>query len=131
MGVYDPSAYSVSEINSADFNLDGRDDLFFTVNSTQDKVEIFINNGDETFTMILVDQFSNWYQILIDDMNNDNYPDIVFTDNSVTYLSINNGNLTFSTPILFTSYSTLNQTYDYGDIDSDGDKDFFYNRIKS
>lgn len=121
--------------NAGDIDRDGYLDLFFTIRKTGGKSFLYHNNGDNTFTEISSsanldvlttkgDQASAFF-----DFNKDGYPDIYSGVDKANgnHLFQNNGDLTFSDVSVASNTNSRLATMNvsYGDIDNDGDLDFY------
>lgn len=129
--------YNGGGVAAADFNLDGKIDLFFTGN--QVKNHLYINKGNFEFEDITekagVGGYADWNTgVTIADVNADGYPDIYICAvgnykglEGANELYINNGDLTFTEKAAdygldFTGFSTQAAFFDY---DKDGDLDCY------
>jgi hypothetical protein len=129
--------YNGGGVAAADFNLDGKTDLFFTGNQVKNR--LYINKGNFQFEDITekagVGGYADWKTgVTIADVNADGYPDIYVCAvgnykglEGANELYINNGDLTFTEKAAdygldFTGFSTQAAFFDY---DKDGDLDCY------
>lgn len=129
--------YNGGGVAAADFNLDGKIDLFFTGNQVKNR--LYINKGNFQFEDITekagVGGYADWKTgVTIADVNADGYPDIYICAvgnykglEGANELYINNGDLTFTEKAAdygldFTGFSTQAAFFDY---DKDGDLDCY------
>lgn len=129
--------YNGGGVAAADFNLDGKIDLFFTGNQVKNR--LYINKGNFEFEDITekagVGGYADWKTgVTIADVNADGYPDIYICAvgnykglEGANELYINNGDLTFTEKAAdygldFTGFSTQAAFFDY---DKDGDLDCY------
>ncbi len=129
--------YNGGGVAAADFNLDGKFDLFFTGNQVKNR--LYINKGNFAFEDITekagVGGYADWKTgVTIADVNADGYPDIYICAvgnykglEGANELYINNGDLTFTEKAAdygldFTGFSTQAAFFDY---DKDGDLDCY------
>lgn len=85
-----------------DFNRDGYDDLFVTNKNPNESNELYLNNGDETYTRItngpLVNDTGKTVAAVWADVNNNGWPDVFIVNatgtRSMLYLNNGNGNFT-------------------------------------
>ncbi len=73
------------EIEITDFNEDGKKDLLVANESLDSEIEIYFGNGDGTFfsTVLSIDLPARPLSVVINDLNNDGYKDIVVTFSGV------------------------------------------------
>ncbi|WP_448520715.1 VCBS repeat-containing protein [Rhodoflexus sp.] len=129
--------YNGGGVAAADFNLDGKIDLFFTGNQVKNR--LYVNKGNFLFEDITekagVGGYADWKTgVTIADVNADGYPDIYVCAvgnykglEGANELYINNGDLTFTEKAAdygldFTGFSTQAVFFDY---DKDGDLDCY------
>ncbi|MCJ8208729.1 VCBS repeat-containing protein [Mucilaginibacter sp. RS28] len=129
--------YNGAGVATADFNKDGKEDLYFVSNQGSNK--LYLNQGNMKFedvtTKAGVAGTGNWKTgVTIVDINNDGYPDIYLSVvtgyknfKGANQLYINNGDMTFTESaakygIDFKGLSTQAAFFDY---DKDGDLDMF------
>ena len=115
----------------ADYNLDGKIDLFVT-NLDGENNFLYKNNGNGTFTKVqagsIVNDGGDSWSGSWGDYNGDTYPDLfVANDSGANYLYKNNGDNTFSrvnsSPLTSDIYSSRSSSW--GDINNDGHLDLF------
>jgi len=84
-------------VMAADLNLDGIPDLVVTSSAG---TSIFLGNGDGTFRARVDYPFGVADSVAIGDVNNDGFPDLVFSsyDSNNVVVSLGNGDGTFRTP---------------------------------
>lgn len=131
-------SYNGGGVAAADFNNDGLVDLFFTANTSGNK--LYLNKGDFQFEDITktsqiknTDGFNTGVSVV--DINNDGFLDIYvcragwFEDTSMlkNLLYINNGNLTFTEKAEDYGLADNNRTIaaSFFDYDNDGDLDVY------
>ncbi|NCD72305.1 VCBS repeat-containing protein [Mucilaginibacter agri] len=129
--------YNGAGVATADFDLDGKQDLYFVSNQGANK--LYLNKGNLKFEDVTVKAGvagkGNWKTgVTIVDINNDGYPDIYLSVVSgyknfkgANQLYINNGDMTFTESAAkygldFKGLSTQAAFFDY---DKDGDLDAF------
>jgi len=119
-------AHDSEDIGIADFDLDGDPDII--VVSEDDKTnELYLNNGDGTFVdggdRIPVTGTSN--SVVVYDVNNDSYPDILIGNKGQNNVLINDGKGYFKDESLerFGELIDVTQDLTLCDIDNDGDQD--------
>ena len=117
------TATSAHQIESADRNNDGRDDII--VAGRNSRLAVLLNNGDGTFAA--ASSYSaimpGYNDIAVGDINGDGYADIaaVGSSSSVSVLT-NQGNGSFSyNPVVSFGYAV--RSVALGDIDGDGKSD--------
>ncbi|HEY6348536.1 MAG TPA: FG-GAP-like repeat-containing protein [Candidatus Angelobacter sp.] len=128
------SPYLLSKIVWADFNRDGKDDLYYMQCCGGFDVifgawGVLIGNGDGTFTDHLVDHFSAPVDLNSTDINQDGLSDVIIsyagchTPCDGVLAEINNGNGTFTTKanIIFADNTAAGVAFP---VQSDGLKDF-------
>ncbi|MBZ0244465.1 MAG: VCBS repeat-containing protein [Cyclobacteriaceae bacterium] len=124
-----------------DYDNDGDDDLFVTIStysSLSRKDLLFNNNGDGTFTKILIGDLVNeegagrnstWA-----DFNNDGLPDVFITNQHETFLYKNLGSGVFakqsSIPTTAFSFDSDHSGAAWGDYNGDGYIDLFLSSYK-
>lgn len=125
--ILDRFSYNSQDVAVADFNGDGRFDLFFAnaANQTNQQInEFYLNQGNVSFTndigLIPVAGISN--ATVARDMNNDGFIDILIGNNGQNVLLINNGNARFfdETGQRLPSRFDLTKDIEVGDITGNG-----------
>ncbi|MBX7047279.1 MAG: FG-GAP-like repeat-containing protein [Ignavibacteria bacterium] len=128
-------SYDSEDIVVSDFDRDGDIDILF---ASEDNAvhEFYLNRGDGYFDNAnnrIPNFISN--AVITIDLNNDNYPDLIFGSNQagnpsppgITKVLINNGNATFrSDTTRLPSLLMVPQDIKAADIDRDGDLDFIF-----
>ncbi len=117
---------------SADFgDIDNDGDMDMLLgNHTGEFVQVYINNGDETFTDITTDaglSSSFDYHVIqskFADFDNDGYLDIIIAGSSHIMFAKNNGDNTFEIVEESNVFSTTN-SFALGDLNHDGYTDFY------
>lgn len=120
--LYGLPGYSYTDIEHADFNLDGNTDLVVGGNSG---VDILIGNGDGTFkNAVSVNGYAAITGLEVKDVNYDGYADVqtltMYSAGLVT--QFNNGDATFSLPVLNT-LGTYPMGFTMADVNSDNSLD--------
>ena len=129
--------YDSEDIGIADFDQDGDPDLIF---ASEDNAvhEFYLNDGNGVFTLrqnILPNSISNG--LLVIDLNNDNYPDLIFGNSgpgnpatpAEARVLINNKDLSFGDETalrLPAGLLMVPQDIKKADIDNDGDQDLIF-----
>ncbi|MCB0728325.1 MAG: T9SS type A sorting domain-containing protein [Ignavibacteriae bacterium] len=129
--------YDSEDIGIADFDQDGDPDLIF---ASEDNAvhEFYLNDGNGVFTLrqnILPNSISNG--LLVIDLNNDNYPDLIFGNSgpgnpatpAEARVLINNKDLSFGDETalrLPAGLLMVPQDIKKTDIDNDGDQDLIF-----
>lgn len=125
--ILDRFSYNSQDVAVADFNGDGRFDLFFgnaADQSNQQINEFYINQGNVSFTndigLIPVSGISN--AALARDLNNDGFIDILIGNSGQNIILINNGNARFfnETGQRLPSRFDLTRDIEVGDISGNG-----------
>ncbi len=119
-------AHDSEDIGIADFDGDG--DLDIIIVSEDDQTnELYLNNGDGTFKdagdRIPVTGTSN--SVVVHDINNDGYPDVLIGNNGQNNALINDGKGNFKdeTSKRLGAFTDVTQDLTLADIDNDGDED--------
>jgi hypothetical protein len=119
-----PLSYTVGSLAVGDFDKDGKADLVvIPFNNGSPSLNIYLSNGDGTFT--LGQQYVVYFNSLVSvaDVNGDGNPDLVVTSNNNNLLVfLGNGDGTFKNPVLgpIDSYISLPII---GDFNGDGKLD--------
>ncbi|WP_242206080.1 VCBS repeat-containing protein [Aestuariivivens insulae] len=131
-------SYNGGGVAAADFNNDGLVDLFFTANTSQNK--LYLNKGDFHFEDItekagIKDNNGFNMGISVADVNNDGYLDIYIcragwfkeAEKLKNLLYINNGNLSFTEQAEIYGLADTSRTIaaSFFDYDNDGDLDVY------
>jgi hypothetical protein len=118
------TGFTASEVlQVADFNLDGKPDLFFG-NSGSQTASIALGNGDGTFqspTSITATGSPNAF--VVGDFNNDGKPDVAITYWVGVEVFLNLGNGSWSSPIQSSLIATPGYFMVAGDFNGDGNLD--------
>ena len=127
--------FASRNVDWIDFNNDGLQDIFVT-NENNLNENLYLNNGDETFTIASVPSLlnnggstagSNW-----EDIDNDGDFDVLMVNwgNQRNSLYINNGDGTFTklNQVLFSTDISNSFGSSVGDIDNDGDVDIIISK---
>src|SRR3989338_785073 len=112
-----------------DFNRDGYLDLAVCGSGSANTTGVYLNNRNETFTVIpgvTLKSAGNCF-VSVGDINNDNWPDIVYNSDAAVIL-INNQNNTF---ITLSGPLTNNNQHRLIDVNNDGKQDFMAFRYGS
>jgi hypothetical protein len=127
-------SYSVSStpllLKTADFNNDGKLDLFFTTDVTTTAsaaFDILLGNGDGSFaapvtTSIDPGTFPQVGAMTIADLNGDQFADVTALVNGELTVYLGNGDGTFAAPVSYFGGTNAN-TFGIGDFNSDGKPD--------
>lgn len=112
---------------TADINEDGYVDII-TLVPTLDKMSVFTNDGDGSFSGPTNYTTANSFQVEATDVNNDGAIDLVTSNNNAYMMSVfmnNGGGLgTFASKVDYANGSSWNgKGLATGDIDNDGDED--------
>ena len=110
------------DIAFADFNQDGIMDIIF-VSEDSTNHELLLNDGNGNFTFTSYDfPPSNGNAVVILDLNNDNYPDIIIGNTGQNHVYINNQDLTFTQDnSRWPSNTEGTQDFKLLDLDNDGE----------
>jgi len=127
-------SYSVSStpllLKTADFNNDGKLDLFFTTDVTTTAsaaFDILLGNGDGSFaapvtTSVDPGTFPQVGAMTIADLNGDHLADVTALVNGELTVYLGNGDGTFAAPVSYFGGANAN-TFGIGDFNSDGKPD--------
>lgn len=114
------------DVGIADFDSDGDFDIIIV--SEDDQInELYFNDGKGFFTdvssRIPVTGISN--AVLVEDINNDSFPDILIGNNGSNFILINDGtgNFVDESNLRFPTNNDITQDIELGDVDNDGDLD--------
>jgi len=118
------------DVKVFDFNFDGLDDLFVSFFGSNSRIGYYKNNGNGNFSPLvtLTSNISNPKTFIIDDINNDNYIDIISSSNGpgnmgkVSYFKNSTDNINFSENILSFKYLGFAKETVI-DLNNDGNKD--------
>ncbi len=142
--------FSALSFAMGDINKDGRVDLYLANYIKRDYVEgqnifhkegyggtsyLLVNNGDNTFTNVTdnygLSYIRNTFQGLLLDLDGDKNTDLVVAyDTSRPQVYKNTGNQTFEDmPTPMTNKYGYPMSMTVGDIDNDGDADFFFSNV--
>jgi len=115
----------VSDVEVADFNNDGWEDIAFGNFGQQNY--LFLNNHDGTFKKVEAFGKGNTVAVISGDFNNDNLTDLAVANyNEQSYIYYNKGDGTFEEVKSFEPGNT--HTFAVADIDKDGDLDIAVGR---
>jgi hypothetical protein len=122
-GIPGGSAFSGYQVATADFNGDGKPDIFVT-DSQLNSVSVLLNNGDGTFAAAQTYSVGGSPTALaVGDFNRDGNLDLVTANaNSTVSVLLNNGNGTFGTAQNFAVAGPANSVA-VGDFNHDGSLD--------
>lgn len=112
----------------ADYDLDGDLDLAVAKGlvGTNQQSALYVNNGDGTWTQVLLSTSAQTAAVAWGDFDNDGDPDLGVARGGFGFVAqnvllVNNGNGTFTEQAEFSGYDTT--SLDWGDADNDGDLD--------
>lgn len=127
--VRNTNSFETYEIQSADFNGDGFDDLL-NFNTATNVISVQLSDGEGSFN----DQqtfSSSGSSIRIADINGDGNIDFATDDTGDDvfnfYLGDGNGSFTFNSSSDYTAGITFSSSHEFGDFDGDGDQDLIQN----
>jgi len=122
----DTTTTAIRDMAIADYNNDQKFDIAMASYRAR-AIEVFINNGDDTFTSKYT-SVPNVSRITAGDVNNDFFEDIILLGDYGSYtLLLGNGTGTFTQQfipsITTTIFAPFAATFDLEDFDQDGDLD--------
>jgi len=99
-----PLSYSILSFATGDFNKDGKADLVTSTNNSNAAINIYLSNGDGTFSLGMSYVVYPSSYVAVADVNGDGNLDLVVTSSSFGYASnllvfLGNGDGTFKNPI--------------------------------
>jgi hypothetical protein len=116
-------------LNVADFNGDGKSDLFFATNTPAGGAElefsVMLGNGDGSFGVPIVSLPGTFGTMALADFNGDHIPDIASIDfqrDDAILVLLGNGDGTFGAPVSYYAGPQVN-TFVTGDFNRDGRTD--------
>jgi hypothetical protein len=91
-------------VAAGDFNRDGKQDLAVAVNNgSSTELLILLGNGNGTFGMPVPYALNAATQLVVADVNEDGYPDLLAVTGGSFAVLLNSGNGTFAAPVYYTT----------------------------
>ncbi len=123
MGTLDTYSSSVNGMITTDFNLDGKQDLYYSINilGNSRSLRLFVNQGGGVFTpvTILNSTAGSIGGSYVGDIDNDNLPDILYRKGNSIYQIDNLGNTTFSSPVIIYTDTEISGYTGFQDVNGD------------
>jgi Bacterial Ig-like domain (group 3)/FG-GAP-like repeat/FG-GAP repeat len=125
---YDSGGYGTMSLAVADLNRDGHLDAVMAnqcadTNCASGSIGVLLGNGDRTFRAPVTYRTGGAYFVVIADVNGDQYPDLVVTNDDSVSILLGNGDGTFQSAVSYSSGGYVARTAAVADVNGDGHPD--------